>query len=66
MPCRGRPPVRLRWPDLTAIIVSGDLEDEESRAGHRDGSWQFLQKPFSFEALATELCGIDGPRDPES
>jgi CheY-like chemotaxis protein len=53
--------LRARWPDLRAIIMTGYAEDAEVRAGHRDGSWRILEKPFSFEALAAELRTLSGP-----
>jgi hypothetical protein len=46
--------------------MPGYAGDDEVRAGHRHGRRRFLQKPFSFEAFAAELRGIDGPRDSES
>jgi len=58
--------LRARWPDLRAIIMTGYAEDAEIRAGHRDGSWRILEKPFSFEALAAELRTAGGPGHPTS
>jgi two-component system KDP operon response regulator KdpE len=53
--------LRKRWPDVRASIMSGYLEDDGVRAGHRDGRWRLLQKPFSFETLAAELREPAGP-----
>ncbi len=47
--------LRLKWPDLRVILMSGYAEDEAMRHGLSAEGTHFLQKPFNLEALAREL-----------
>ncbi|MBZ5590378.1 MAG: response regulator [Acidobacteriia bacterium] len=53
--------LRRRWPGLEAIIMSGDLDTDEVRAGALDGRWRLLPKPFNFDQLIAQLQGKDSP-----
>ena len=55
--------LRRRWPDLKAVIMSGDLDSDEVRAGALDGRWRLLPKPFSFDQLIAQLGGSSAPED---
>ncbi len=47
--------MRRRWPRLKAVIMSGDVDGEELRAGAAAGRWRILTKPFDLEQLAAAL-----------
>jgi DNA-binding NtrC family response regulator len=47
--------LRERWPHLKAVIMSGNTDHDEVRAGVLDGRWRLLPKPFDFEQLASQL-----------
>lgn len=55
--------LRRRWPSLKAVIMSGDLDSDEVRAGALDGRWRLLPKPFNFNQLIAQLQGKDNPND---
>jgi PAS domain S-box-containing protein len=46
---------RLRWPELTVLLMSGYNENEIVRRGVDAGTIRFLQKPFDMRTLASEL-----------
>jgi len=50
--------LRERWPGLKAVIMSGDPDRDEVRAGVLDGRWRLLPKPFDFEQLANQLSHL--------
>jgi DNA-binding NtrC family response regulator len=50
-----------RWPGLQAVIMSGNVEGDELRAGLLDGRWRLLPKPFSFDQLTDQLRGLAAP-----
>ncbi|MBI4917020.1 MAG: PAS domain S-box protein [Acidobacteria bacterium] len=55
--------LKVRWPAMRAVLMSGYTEDEAVRRGVDDGSLRFLQKPFDMTALARELRSVlDRPR----
>ena len=54
--------MRRRWPRLKALIMSGDIDREELRAGAAAGRWWILAKPFDLEQLAAGLAGLSEPR----
>jgi len=47
--------LRERWPGLRAVIMTGDADCAEARAGVLDGSWRLLPKPFDLEQVADQL-----------
>jgi DNA-binding response OmpR family regulator len=49
--------LRKRWPALKAVIMSGNLDGADLKAGVQDGRWRLLPKPFSFEQLTDRLQG---------
>ena len=52
--------LRQRWPRLHAVIMSGDVDGQELRAGTTAGLWRTLPKPFDLEQLA---AGLQEPPD---
>jgi len=55
--------LRERWPALKAVIMSGDADREEVRAGVLDGRWRLLPKPFDLDQLASQLRHLAEPDD---
>jgi two-component system cell cycle sensor histidine kinase/response regulator CckA len=47
--------LRVRWPALRIIVMSGYAENETVRRLADSGPVRFLQKPFSMDTLASEL-----------
>ncbi len=56
--------LRERWPRLPAVIMTGDADCAEVRAGVLDGRWRLLPKPFDFEQVADQLRHLAGAREP--
>jgi PAS domain S-box-containing protein len=42
---------RATQPDIGVVFISGNAEEATIRGGDADGTWSFLQKPFSVESL---------------
>ncbi len=53
--------LRLQWPELAVILMSGYNEDEVTRREVGSGQLRFLQKPFDMKTLAAELRSALGP-----
>ena len=50
--------LKIRWPDLKIILMSGYTEDVAVRRGVRNKRLRFLQKPFDMRALGRELRAV--------
>ncbi|MEN9866245.1 MAG: hypothetical protein RL748_1835, partial [Pseudomonadota bacterium] len=49
--------IRGRWPDVHAVLVSGDTAPDRQREAH-DAGIRLLHKPLSLEQLKSELSAI--------
>jgi two-component system, cell cycle sensor histidine kinase and response regulator CckA len=47
--------IRLRWPDMKFVFVSGFAEDAFARNLPEGSKFGFLPKPFSLKQLATTV-----------
>ncbi len=47
--------LRARWPNLKAVLMTGDADRAEVRAAASAGTWRLLAKPFDLDQVADQL-----------
>ncbi len=47
--------LRERWPGIHAVLMTGDADRDEVRAGVLEGRWRLLSKPFNLDQVADHL-----------